>query len=197
MLASLHGQRGYTLIEFAIGLVIVSLMMTMGIPSFSNWIQNTHIRTAAEDIQNGLQLSRAEAVRRNQPVSFQTTTTADNGCALSTASSNWVVSLDDPTGACANAPSDTIAPRIIQTRSASEGSVNAVVAAGQSSITFNGLGRLTPVPAGIIDIDVSNPGGGNCIAAGGTMRCLRIVVSTLGQIRMCDPTQASTSPQGC
>ncbi len=192
-----HSQRGYSLIEFAIGLVIFSLMVTMGVPSFSNWIQNSHIRTASEDIQNGLQLARAEAVRRNQPVNFQTMTTADDACALSAASSNWVISLDDPTGACATPPSDAVAPRIIQMRAAAEGSINAVVAAGQSSITFNGLGRLTPVPAGNIDIDISNPSGGTCIAAGGNMRCLRIVVSTFGQVRMCDPTQASTTPQGC
>lgn len=197
MLDPLHWQRGYSLIEFAIGMVIVSLMMTMGVPSFSNWIQNSHIRTAAEDIQNGLQLSRAAAVQRNLPVSFQTTTTADNTCALSTTSSNWVISLDDPTGACANAPSDTTAPRIIQMRAAAEGSVNAVVAAGQSSITFNGLGRVTPVPAGNISIDITNPSGGACTAMGGTMRCLRIAVSTLGQVRMCDPTLPSTAPQGC
>lgn len=197
MLGNLHSQRGYSLIEFAIGLMIISLMITMGVPSFSNWIQNTHIRTAAEGIQNGLQLTRAEAVRRNLPVSFQITTTADNGCALSTTNSNWVISLDDPTGACASAPSDTVAPRIIQLRDASEGSVFAAVAAGQSSITFNGLGRVIPVPAATINIDISNPNGGTCIADGGTMRCLRIAVSTLGQVRMCDPTLASGNPQGC
>jgi len=197
MLKTFHRQRGFSLIEFGIGLVIVSLLMTMGIPGFSNWIQNTHIRTAAEDIQNGLQLSRAEAVRRNQPVSFQFTTAADNSCALSTANGNWVVSLDDPTGACASTPSDTAAPRIIQMRDAAEGSVNAAVAAGQASITFNSLGRVTNALAGNISIDISNPTGGACLAAGGGMRCLRIGVSTLGQVRMCDPSLASSNSQGC
>ena len=197
MLTLADGQRGYSLIELAIGLVILSLMMTMGIPSFSTWIQNSQIRTAAEDIQSGLQLSRAEAVRRNMPVRFQTTTTADNACALSTTGGNWVISLDDPSGACAAVPSATIAPRIVQLRAAAEGSVNAAVTAGQSPITFNGLGRVTPVPSGDIDIDITNPTGGTCVAAGGPMRCLRVVVSTAGQIRMCDPTLASTDPQGC
>jgi len=70
------------------------------------------------------------------------------------------------------------------------------VAATQSVVVFNGLGRVTPVPAGNIDIDISNPSGGACAAAG-PMRCLRIRVSTGGQIRMCDPILASTDPQGC
>ena len=197
MLVDLNRQGGYSLIEFAIGLVIISMLVTMGVPSFSNWIQNSHIRTAAEDIQNGLQLARAEAVRRNVPVNFQTTTTVDGSCALAADSSNWVISLDDPTGACADSPSDTVAPRIIQIRAASEGSVNALVAAGQSSITFNSLGRVTPVPAANISFDISNPSAGNCIEAGGTVRCLRVLVSTLGQVRMCDPTLASSTTQGC
>jgi type IV fimbrial biogenesis protein FimT len=43
-------------------------------------------------------------------------------------------------------------------------------------------------------VDVSNPGGGECIAAGGPMRCLRIVVTGGGNIRMCDPTPTVVAP---
>ena len=121
-----------------------------------------------------------------------------------------MLSLQNPTGACATAiadPSDLNppAPGIIQMRPGAEGSRNAVVAAGQSLIIFNGLGRVTPVPAGDIDIDVSNPTGGACVGVGlhatpaGPMRCLRLVVSAGGQVRMCDPAfvYTATDTQGC
>ena len=63
---------------------------------------------------------------------------------------------------------------------------------------FNGLGRVSPTPAGTITYDVGNPSGGTCRAAGGTMRCLRVEVSPTGQVRMCDPSLTSaTDPQGC
>jgi type IV fimbrial biogenesis protein FimT len=64
---------------------------------------------------------------------------------------------------------------------------------------FNGLGRVTPVPAGNITIDVTNPTGGTCatIATPAPMRCLRVVVTAGGQVRLCDPAFASTDPQGC
>lgn len=198
-----HNQRGVSMIELLIGLTIIGILAAIGVPALSSWLQNGQIRVAAESIQNGLQLARAEAVHRNSRVRFQLTTTTDNTCALSTANSNWVISLDDPTdpaisvGLCASTPSDTVAPRIIQKRPGTEGSRNAVVAATQSTFTFNGLGRLT----GAADtIAISNPTGGACAtiaAPNGPMRCLNVVVTTGGQVRMCNPAKASTDPQGC
>ena len=196
MLRPGHLLGGITLIELMIGLAIIALLFALGTPSFLTWIQNTQIRTTAEAIQNGLQLARAEAVRRNATVRFVLVSNVTAACAPSTTGAGWVVSQDDPTGACDSAASDTVAPRIVQMRSAAEGSGNAVVAASQAVVIFNGLGRVTPVPAGNIDIDITNPAGGACAAAG-PMRCLRIRVSTGGQIRMCDPVLASTDPQGC
>jgi type IV fimbrial biogenesis protein FimT len=200
MLNSRHSQHGVSMIELLIGLVIIGILAAIGAPALSSWIQNGQLRLAAEAIQNGLQLARAEAVHRNSSVRFQLTTTTDNTCALSTTNSNWVISQDDPTDPavaatlCATAPSDTVAPRIIQKRPSSEGSRNAVVAAAQSTFIFNGLGRLTTTADTIV---VTNPTGGTCIAANGPMRCLNVVVTTGGQIRMCNPAKASADPQGC
>ncbi len=202
--------RGFSLVELIIALAIGGVLLAIGAPNFVSWLRNTEIRTAAEAIQNGLQLARGEAVRRNSAIRFQLTSTTGNDCALSTTVSNWVISYDDPAGACAAAPlnesfpvTDTInnpAPRIIQVRPAAEGSRNAVVAAGQSTFVFNGLGRLTPVPASSpININISLPNAGTCKADGGTVRCLRVTVTTGGQVRMCDPAfpTAGTDPQRC
>ena len=204
----------------------MGILFIMGVPSFKSWIQNTQIRTATEAIQNGLEVARAEAVRRNTQVRFQLTSSVDNSCALSTSSGNWVVSLDDPSGLCdrpklnetfpiddaANNP----APRILQIRQGGEGSANTVVAAQEvgggahiydGSITFNGIGRVSTasVTAGdSVQIDITNPViGGNCVSAGGPMRCLRIAISSGGLIRSCNPlwssipTQSNYDPQGC
>ena len=38
---------------------------------------------------------------------------------------------------------------------------------------------------------------GDCPATAGQRRCLRVVVSAGGQIRMCDPALAASTPQGC
>lgn len=184
-------QAGFSLIELMTGILILGVLVALGGPSLSRWIQNRQIRNSAEAILNGLTLARAEAVRRNTNVRFHLVSTTTSACALADSGKNWVVSLDDPTGACETEPSDTVAPRILQSRSAAEGSPNAVVNGnGVSQITFNGLGQASVAAT----INVTNPTGGAC----GVMRCLNVIISTAGQVRMCNPALAAADdPQGC
>lgn len=189
-------QRGVSLIELMIGLAIVALVMFVGVPAFSGFLQNTQIRNAAETTLSGITLARAEALRRNQAVRFQLVSSLTSSCALSATAMNWIVSLASPAGMCQVAPSDTIAPQIIQKKSSSEGTQNITVATtGGSLIAFNGLGRVTG--AAITQLDFSNSTG-TCEAVGGTMRCLRITVSAGGQAKLCDPKVTSTTdPRKC
>lgn len=192
-------QQGVTLIELLVGIAIVGILLAVGIPSFSGWIQSTQIRTAAESIQSGLQLARAEAVRRNAIVRF--TLTDATGLVA------WSVGCVAVTAAC---------PAAIQSRDANEGGVNAragiSIAAppvpagtyyatpitagagmtGVDGVTFNGLGRI---PAANIATDVKRIDLSNAVDA--TARALIIVVTTGGQIRMCDPALSNTDAQGC
>ena len=192
-------QRGVTLIELMIGLAIVALVLFVAVPSFGIFLQNSQIRNAAGSVLDGLQLARNEAIRRNSPVRFQFVSNLTSGCTLSTTSLAWVVSQADPTGACNAAPSDTAAPQLIQSRSATEGTSNArITVAGGSTVVFTGLGRVQV--AGVTQVDVTNTSG-TCIYAdptNGTMRCMRILVSTGGQARMCDPqVTAANDPRKC
>ncbi len=185
--------RGFTMIELMIGITIMAIIMFVALPAFTQWLQNTQIRNAAESALAGLNLARNEAIRRNSPVRFQYVNTLDATCTVSSInlsnsnSLNWIVSIQDPTGLCNQAPSDTVAPLIIQARSATEGTANVLLnTAGGASVTFNGLGRVTG--AALTQLDFSNKLG-TCVASSptGTMRCLRILINAGGQIRMCDP----------
>lgn len=192
-------QRGVTLIELMIGLAIVALVLFVAVPSFGIFLQNSQIRNAAGSVLDGLQLARNEAIRRNSPVRFQFVSNLTSGCTLSTTSLAWVVSQADPSGACDAVPSDTAAPQLVQSRSATEGTSNARIAVtGGSTVVFTGLGRAQT--AGITQIDVTNTSG-TCLyvdPTNGTMRCMRILVSTGGQSRMCDPqVTAANDPRKC
>ena len=161
---------GITLIELMIAITILSILLIAGLPESFKWMQNTRIRTAAESVSNGLQLARGEAVRRNTKVEFVLTSDppVNAGVSTNTTGPNWVVR--DLTGT------------FIQ--GAAETSPNVVITSGSPNVVFNGLGRVT---LGANTIQVTNPTGGACIAAG-PMRCLNIVVQIGGQIRMCDPS---------
>jgi len=192
-------ERGVTLIELMIGLAIVALVLFVAVPSFGIFLQNSQIRNAAGSALDGLQLARNEAIRRNSPVRFQFVSDLTASCTLSTTSLAWVVSQADPAGACDTAPSDTVAPQIVQSRSATEGTSNArVTVTGNSTVVFTGLGRAQA--GGISQIDVTNTSG-TCQYSdptNGTMRCMRILVSSGGQARMCDPqVTAATDPRKC
>ena len=186
-------QKGFTLIELMITVTIIGLLMVFGLPSYQQWIQSTQIRTAAESVQNGLQLARAEAVRRNAPMQFQLTST--------TGRTDWTI--------CGVATLPCPAASVVQQRAGTEGSANARIAVGTTAtpfattlatatvpanvVTFTGFGRITtPLAAGVrTRIDITNS---TTTAA----RKIVLLVSSGGQIRMCDPLLAlATNPQGC
>jgi type IV fimbrial biogenesis protein FimT len=191
MLSSLTVRHaGFTLIELLIALVVLGILFMIGLPSLTTWMQNTQVRNSADAMMSGLQLARAEAVRRNRTVQFSLVDTLGAGCLVSAGGTSWVVSLNDPTGACETTPSDTTPPGILQTRSA-----NAVVNSSASSITFNGLGRLAAGGANTT-INISNSTA--ACQSTGPIRCLRVTVGISGSIRMCDPSVTDTAdPRYC
>jgi type IV fimbrial biogenesis protein FimT len=190
-------QRGVTLIELMIGLAILAILMFLAVPSFNVFLNNQQIKNAGEAVLQGLNLARAEALRRNASVRFQFVDNLTAGCALDDDTLNWIVSVADPTGTCNQPAGPGSAAGIIQSYSSSDGTSNVVLAADNTSVVFNGMGRV--IGAGITDISLRNQAG-TCehLDANGTMRCLRITVSTGGQIRLCDPkVVAADDPRRC
>lgn len=192
-------QRGFSLIELMVAMAILAIALSIGLPSMNQWLQNGQVRNAAESIQAGLQLARAEAVRRNTRVRFTLMNTLNGSCSATTSGdTNWVISLEDAAAACHGEPSETTSPFIVQKRAASEGSPKAhfEFTAGSNDISYNGTGRRagTTTDARIL---ISNPSAGSCSSAGGSVHCLRIEISSDGQSRVCDPSLPSSHPRGC
>jgi type IV fimbrial biogenesis protein FimT len=186
---SLRRQRGFNLIELMIGVTIFGFLMMMAIPSFTTFLANTRIKNAAETTMHGLNLARAEAVRRNSTVRFQFVSDLTGGCVLSTTSLTWIVSVTDPTGLCNVTPGSALAPQIVQVKSGAEGTDNVALATtGGSTLVFTGLGRVQA--GGMTQLLFTNPTGGTCEhldLINGKMRCMQINLSTAGSAKICDP----------
>lgn len=198
---SLAAERGLTLIEMAVTVSLIALLAMWVAPDVQTWVQNTQIRGAAESIASGLQRARNEALRNNRTVQFTLVAGSDarvldNSCAATANGSSWIVSVDAPGGQCGVPPSAASAPRTFVSHAAGEGHlaarVTAVAADGSatSALGFDGFGRVVGANP-IARIDVTSH-------ASGSFRALRVAVSGVGAIRMCDPAITDANdPRRC
>jgi len=161
-----RAMTGFTLIELMIALTILAFLITEGLPSFTDFMRNSEIRSTTESIVNGLRLARSEAANRNQPVRFTLAGAGNPSWSISQVSDNSV----------------------IQSYSKQEGGVNTTVAiqpAQAVAVTFNGLGRLIPAAAGgnpnLQQLDITS-------ALAASSRPLRIYIDDGHGIRVCDPS---------
>lgn len=63
-------QRGFTLTELLVTVAILAVGATLVAPGASQMMANRRVQGAAQNILDGLNQARAEAVRRNAPVRF-------------------------------------------------------------------------------------------------------------------------------
>lgn len=166
-------SRGFTVLEGLVVVAIIGLLLAAAMPMVAEMVTNNRLRAVAEQVRDGLSLARMEAIRRNTTIKF-----IPNGTGWSVVQPG--VGLNDPT---------TLAERPAYS---AESAISAQASA--TEIAFNGSGRLTG--AGPFTVQVTLTGAA-CVSAGGSVRCLNIEATRGGQIRMCDPAQPSSSPEGC
>lgn len=59
-------NAGFTLIELMITLVIMAVVITIGIPSLSNYVAAQRVRTTASDLVADIAFARAEAIKESR-----------------------------------------------------------------------------------------------------------------------------------
>ena len=192
-------QKGFSLIEMMIAVAIVAIVSTLAFPSYRAWIQNTKIRNTAEAVLNGLQIARAEAVKRNANVNFCLGTTNPDCVPVAGTDSAWVVGCDTVVPApVAPAVTPLECPAVIQSRSSGEGASSAVTVIAtppaNTMVLFTNLGTAAPAPVPFSEVNVNVP---TSVLA--DARNLRVTLGVGGNARMCDPNTSlpSSDPRKC
>lgn len=197
---------GFSLIELMVAVAVMAVLAALALPSFTDWIRNNQVRVAAETLREGLQLARSEAVKRNTRVRLQWVSSLDNTCALNTSGPYWVVNAGaaiTPAGNCGAAVGQSASPFIVQSSPVTASASKVTVSSSAPVVAFDGSGRLSSTTnpttsPGTFKVNLGIFPISSCVENGGNLRCLQVVVTLAGEVRMCDPAQTGlTNPTRC
>jgi type IV fimbrial biogenesis protein FimT len=63
-------QRGFTLWELLVAVLVVGIVLSLGVPNFLSLTRDSHMTSAVNSWVSGLHLARTEAVKRGVPVTI-------------------------------------------------------------------------------------------------------------------------------
>lgn len=161
-------KRGVTLIELVITVAVLAIGLSLAAPSFTQQIANYRVRSATESVVNGLNYARAEAIRRNSPVSF----------ALAGGGPGWTVT-------------QVSSSATLQARASGEWPGVAAASSNSGvSVTFRPTGFVDTAGTWLTQLSLSS--------AVANTDSRRIDVFGGGLIRVCDPAVSDAGdPRGC
>ncbi|HDX8370365.1 TPA: GspH/FimT family pseudopilin [Aeromonas dhakensis] len=67
-------RSGFSLIELMVTIALVSILLTLGVPSFSAIMRNMTLTSQANNFVAAINLARSEAIRRNTAVTLSAST---------------------------------------------------------------------------------------------------------------------------
>jgi type IV fimbrial biogenesis protein FimT len=110
---SMDEQKGFTLVELLITMVVVSILLATAIPSFMQFIKNNRVIGQANSLVVSTHMARNEAVKRGTGTTMCAANATMDGCSTDNVwpagwSAGWIVFsdldrdgvIDSGTGAC-------------------------------------------------------------------------------------------------
>lgn len=129
-----HAKQGFTLIELMVTLSIATIMLTLAIPSFRDFLLNSRITSQTNDFVLALASAKSEAVKRGGLVTVCSRATNATCAASTTWDSGWLVFAD---GGVAGTVDGTDV--VLQVREPLEGG-NTFRAGARQRVTFQSTG---------------------------------------------------------
>ena len=185
-------NKGFSLIELCVVMAILALLLMGSVGMVTSYITNAKLRGVADELKDGILLAKAEAIKRNITIDF-------------VAKSNGSWEVCSPLSANTGVPVDADGHEVLQARTSD--ATNIIVSgkapdeSASSVIEFSGSGRPNPTMTAIHPtsnpsndtkyvsyFDIKSAGTKSCLADGGDITCLRVLISSGGKVKVCNPT---------
>ncbi|VAW79514.1 hypothetical protein MNBD_GAMMA15-1217 [hydrothermal vent metagenome] len=144
-------QSAFTLMELMIGLAIASIVLSVGVPSFTSLINNNRLTSQVNELVTTFNLARSEAIKRGRPIDISAASGDENW------KDGWTVEVNG-TGTD------------IRVFAAQKGSHTLVADGDEPTFTYNSQGFLSTACAASCTISL-------CVASGEIGRRLSIAPS--------------------
>lgn len=134
---NMEREKGFTLVELLITIVVVSILLATGVPSVVQMVRNNRVTTQANKLVTSIQLARNEAVKRGTRSTICAANSTLDNCSGSTNWTNgWIVFSNLDGDMTADTGTDACLDSEDCLMNASEGVTNSTLAGDDSAIHF-------------------------------------------------------------
>jgi type IV fimbrial biogenesis protein FimT len=175
-----RNQNGFTLYELLMTLLVIGVVLTIGIPNFSAFTQNSRMTSTANDLHSSFLLARSEAARAKSNISICASANSMAGAAAACGGvfdQGWIIFVDTDGD-------------IVRDGGESVLRAHPAVPNGLNIFPDNGATYFSFAATGLGRGDVAGPSfqtaiicddRGTEIAAGGSSAARRLVVTPIGR----------------
>ena len=181
-----RNQSGFTLYELLITMVVIGIVLSVGIPNFGVFTQNSRITSTANDLHASFYLGRSEAARSKENITICASANSMDAstCTGGTFDDGWIIFIDldgniqRPAG-----PNVPGGENVLRRHPAVDDAIDISTNAGANYFSFapTGLGRGDIGGQPSLQTAVICDGRGNVVAAGGNSAARYLVVTPLGR----------------
>lgn len=181
----IRANRGFTLLELMIVLVIVAIGVALAVPSYQNTVERRETTAQAEELAAFVSFAQSEAVKYNEMISVHLTYTDAN---------NWCIGANEGSTACDCTETNTSAedycslndvPTILQS--------SAYTKSGMTAPSPDRTLAFDPVRGTMAVADLGTNHGVTLQSDNGNWS-LQMDVGATGRIQLCNPDSAKAIP---